>query len=369
MKVFTKALVRLAAVTAAGMVAINANAAGVAAGDVVENLATVSFSVNGVSQTPIESSPTGNSTPGAGNGAVTDFTVDRVIDLTLIQEGTVNTPGTPGQTERVTSFLLTNDSNAPQGYTFVAADLATGTNVNAGPADSIDIGAYAIFVDDGSGVYEPATDTATTVANLAPDATVTVFVVATIPLTAVDGDVANVELTATTVEPGTATPPTASATNAEDGPADTLIRNLTAAARDGYIVEAPALVITKAQATISDGISVAAPFFNIPGAVIRYTVTIANTGSEDASGIAVADTIQAELDISGSTTVNIDNNGVASNCTVDVADADADGCGRVDNDGGTPADPSDDTSDLTINPGLVVAAGTTATVSFDATIR
>ncbi|MEM1261885.1 MAG: hypothetical protein AAGH76_05785 [Pseudomonadota bacterium] len=346
-----------------------ANAAGVTAGDTVENLATVSYAVNGVGQTAIESSPTGNSTPGAGNGSVTDFTVDRVIDLTLTQDGTANTLVTPGATGQVTTFVLTNTSNAAQGYTFVAADLPTGTTENAGPADSIDLTTFSVFVDDGSGVFEPATDTATAVGTLAEDASVLIFVVADIPLAAVDGDVANVELTATTVEPGTTTVVTASASNAEDGPADTLIRNLTAAARDGYEVEAAALEITKTQATISDGISAAAPFFNIPGAVIRYTVTINNTGSQDATAVAVADRIEAELDISGSTTVSIDNNGVASSCTVDDGDADADGCGRVDNGTGTPADPSDDTSDLTIDPGITVTAGTTATVSFDVTIR
>ncbi len=342
-------------------------AAGVSAGDTVENVASVTYSVNTVPQTLIESSPTGNSTPGATLGTGTDFTVDRVVDLTLIQQGSVNTLSAPGALQQVTTFVLTNDSNAPQGYTFNAVDLATGTSVNAGPVDSIDLTTYTVFVDDGSGVFEPATDTATTVGTLAEDASVIIFVVADIPLTAVDGDVANVELTATTVEPGTTTVVTNSAANAEDGPFDTLIRNLTGVASDGYEVEAAALLITKAQQTISDGISAAAPFFNIPGAVIRYTITIQNTGSQDATAVAVSDTIVAELDISGSVTVDIDNDGAVSSCTVDLDNSD--GCSRVDNGLGTPADPSDDTADLTINPGITVAAGTTATVSFNVTIR
>ncbi len=343
-------------------------AAGVLSGEVVENIATVGYQVGGVDQTAIESSPSGNSTAGAGQGAVTDFTVDRVIDLTLVQDGSVNTTVNPGEANVVTAFLLTNDSNADQGYTFAAADLANGTAVNAGPTDSLDLTTYQVFVDaNANGTYEPATDTATTVATLAPDAQVAVFVVGTlVPLSATDGQVANVELTATSVEPNTTTSPTNSATNGEDVE-DTLIRNLTDAARDGYIVEAAALLITKAQETISDGISAAAPFFNIPGAVIRYTITIANTGTEDASAVQVSDTIAAELDVTGSTTVTIDNDGTVTSCTVDLDNSD--GCSRVDNDGGTPADPSDDTSDLTINPGITVAAGTTATVSFEVTIR
>ncbi len=372
MKRLTK-LLALKASLAAGLMlsASGAYAAGVAAGDIVENIATVAYQVGTVDQTVIESSPSGNSTPGVGAGAVTDFTVDRVIDLTLAQQGTVNTPVSPGAAAQVTTFVLTNDSNAPQGYTFSAADLATGTTVNTGPNDSIDLTTYQIFVDDGSGIYEPATDTATTVSSLAADDSVIVFVVADIPLAigatpVANGDVANVELTASTVEPGTTTAPTNSATNGEDVQ-DTLIRNLTDTARDGYEVQAAALTITKAQATISDGISAAAPFFNIPGAVIEYTITIANTGAVDATSVAVTDTIAAELDISGSVTVTIDNNGTVTTCTVDTDNTD--GCSRVDNGTGTPGDPSDDTADLTINPGITVAASTTATVTFQVTIR
>ncbi len=352
--------------TAALLVPRDGHAAGVAAGEVVENVATVNYSVGGTPQTEIESSPTGNSTPGAGSGTVTDFTVDRVIDLTLVQDGSANTTTAPGQTQQVTAFVLTNDSNAAQGYTFAAADMATGTSVNTGPADSIDLGTYTVFVDNGDGVFNAADDTATTVSSLAADASVFVFVLGDIPGTAIDGDVANVELTATSTEPGTTTAPTNSVANGEDV-LDTLIRNGSASAQDGYEVQSASLVITKTQTTISDGISAAAPFFNIPGAVIRYEVTIVNSGSQDAASVAITDTIAAELDISGSTTVTIDNNGVVTNCTVDT-DA-SDGCSRVDNGTGTPGDPSDDTADLTIDPGLTVAAGTTATITFDVTIR
>ncbi len=367
MRRFTKLLATCAGVATTVLLLPGTSfAAGISAGEVVENVATVTYSVNTVPQTEIESSPTGNSTPGANNGTVTDFTVDRVIDLTLAQDGTANTLVNPGATQQITQFTLTNDSNAPQGYTFVASDLATGTTVNAGPADSIDLGTYTVLVDDGDGIFNAADDTATLVDSLAEDASVVIYVLGDIPLTAVDGDVANVELVATTVEPNTTTVVTNSAANAEDGQ-DTLIRNLTGTDRDGYEVQAAALLITKTQATISDGISAAAPFFNIPGAVIRYTVSIQNTGSQDATAVAITDTIVAELDISASVTVTIDNDGTVTTCSVDLDNSD--GCSRVDNGTGTPADPSDDTADLTIDPGITVAAGTTATVSFDVTIR
>ena len=47
---------------------------GTDAGTSVDNIATVSYSVNSVPQTAIESSPGGNSNPGTGNGANTSFT-------------------------------------------------------------------------------------------------------------------------------------------------------------------------------------------------------------------------------------------------------------------------------------------------------
>jgi hypothetical protein len=48
----------------------------------VGNLATIDYSVGGVAQLEIESSPTGNNTPGAGNGTAMTFTVDNMVEWT-----------------------------------------------------------------------------------------------------------------------------------------------------------------------------------------------------------------------------------------------------------------------------------------------
>jgi hypothetical protein len=51
----------------------SAFAAGTAAGTDINNRATVNYQVGSVAQTPVESSPLGNSTPGTGNGSNTSL--------------------------------------------------------------------------------------------------------------------------------------------------------------------------------------------------------------------------------------------------------------------------------------------------------
>ena len=66
-------------------------AAGTAANTDIFNRATVNFQVGGVAQNPVESSPTGNSTSGVGNGVDTTFKVDNKLDLTVTEVGAAAT--------------------------------------------------------------------------------------------------------------------------------------------------------------------------------------------------------------------------------------------------------------------------------------
>ena len=73
----------------------SAYASGTDAGTQITNQATVNYSVGSVAQTPIESSPTGNATPGVGAGADTTFVVDNTIVHTVAnrRNATITTPG------------------------------------------------------------------------------------------------------------------------------------------------------------------------------------------------------------------------------------------------------------------------------------
>src|SRR5881394_2085508 len=80
----------------------------------INNTASVNYSVSGVAQTVINSSPTGNSTPGAGNGAVTTFKVDKRIMFIAEETNGAATVTSPSLTQVVTVFRVTNTSNGAQ---------------------------------------------------------------------------------------------------------------------------------------------------------------------------------------------------------------------------------------------------------------
>ncbi len=83
-------IVKLGMTAAVLLFTQHALAAGTTAGTDVDNMATVNYSVGGNPLTEIESSPTGNTTPGA-NGTVTTFVVDNRVDFTLAQVGAAHT--------------------------------------------------------------------------------------------------------------------------------------------------------------------------------------------------------------------------------------------------------------------------------------
>ncbi len=366
-----------AALTLAAMIAVqNVHAAGTPSGTPVSNLATVDYNVGGVSQLPIESSPSGNSTPGAGNGTATTFVVDNKVDLTVAETGGAVTLVGPGETDAVTIFTVTNAGNTAQDYALTAANLtASDPAVHSNLDSGLDAANLRIRVDgNGNGTYEAASDTATFIGSLAPDATITVFVLGDIPLDALDNGVANVRLTAVTHTAGSgATSPVVETTTADTAGVDIVFadagRDAQESSDDGYQVQSANLMITKASTVLSDPFNGASNPKAIPGAVLEYAVTITNNGSQPAGNVRVSDAVSADLTLvlgaynGGLSDVSVEvGTGPSSTvfCTADNADGDGDGCGV---NAGT----------LQVNPtGLVV--GTTATdnpvrVLFRATIN
>ena len=99
-------LFRLRVTSTAVLIGQQAVALGTDAGTQVSNQATVSYSVGGAGQTPIESDPLGNSIPGAGNPTM--FLVDRRVSFTLAPTDAVHTPVTPGGVDFFAAYTLTN---------------------------------------------------------------------------------------------------------------------------------------------------------------------------------------------------------------------------------------------------------------------
>ncbi len=316
-----------------------AHAIGTTAGDTVSNLATINYSVGGVPQNAIGSSPTGNTT---GAGTATTFVVDNKVNLNVIETGNGATTTTPGAPNVVTTFKVTNIGNSPQGYALAPTTVAGITMTNLRTAVSTAACTVATTTTPAYAA-EPATTFINTLAN---DACVYVFILADTPLAATNGQTGDVRLTATVATPGSsgATLVTENPTVADTaGTVDIVFANPSAQvpsrptnasefANDQYIVNAPSLTVTKASAVISD------PFNNttnpkaIPGATIEYTLTVANASGAAADAVVITDNFLATSNTTlanggyggGANDIQLQTGvGAPTTCT---AAADADAC-------------------------------------------
>ncbi len=290
----------------------SAVAAGTASGTTISNLATVNYQVGGVSQTPIESSPTGNSTPGVGNGTNTTFVVDTKLDMTVAWQDGAAVQVTPGGTGYVLTFQVTNDGNATQDFSLSTVARAAGDTL-AGVTDNFDASSVNVYVEDGTTAgYQAAQDTATYIDELAADASATVYVVASIPAGQSDGDGAIYDLVAQVAVGGSTGSQGADITTDDSGSADdpATVQTVFAdsagtasgdAVDDGkasdagvYEVVAAALNVTKTASVISDPVNGLTNPKAIPGARIEYTITVDNSsGSATATSVTVTDSIPA----------------------------------------------------------------------------
>lgn len=292
-----------------GLVTQGAQAAGTASNTTISNLSTLNYSVGGVAQTAIGSSPTGNT---AGAGTATTFKVDNIVNLTVAESNSTVTSSSPGATNQITTFTVTNTGNTAQGYNLVGAN-AIGAPTVFGVADNIDVTLSAIFVDaNGNGTYDAGTDIATAIATLAPDATVSVFILSTVPAAATNGQQAVVTLTATTTTNGTTTAvaPTVGADTAgvdivfadpanaiTDPLAANTARDAIGIAQDAYRVTSSVVTVTKTVTVLCDPLNGITLPKNIPGAIVQYSIIVSNAAGTGASATltTITDTLAATV--------------------------------------------------------------------------
>ncbi|OGB59975.1 MAG: hypothetical protein A2496_23795 [Burkholderiales bacterium RIFOXYC12_FULL_60_6] len=299
----------LASAALLGLVSHNVWAVVTPSGTVISNIATMNYSVGGVAQTPIGSSPTGNT---SGAGTATAFVVDNKVNLTVAESNSTVTSVSPGATNQVTTFTVTNTGNTAQGYTLVGAN-AIGAPTVFTVADDLDATVSAVFVDaNGNSTYDEATDTLSAISSLAPGASVSVFVLATIPAAATNGQQAVVTLSATTktavtmaavAEPGGANTASvdivfADSANALTDPlAANTARDAIGIAQDAYRVVSSVLSVTKTGTVLCDPLNGITTPKNIPGAIVQYTVLVSNAAGTGASATltTVTDTLAATV--------------------------------------------------------------------------
>ncbi len=309
----TKGLLSVSAVSL--ITAQAAFAGGTAAGTNVQNTFTLDYQVAGVSQPQLDTGSGGTNTP-------TEFTVDRLIDLTVASNG--DTTVAPGAQDQEMSFSVTNNGNDTQAYSFALANES---------GDTFDTTGMNIkyYVDDGDGVFQTdGTDGAGTAytagsgsasPDVAADKIVWIVVDGDIPSALNDANTSEVSLIADTLDPTTGASPGTAVTadsggNSLTGAAENVLAdgsgtgNEVANAGDHsatgtYIVASADLTGSKAVSIFTEdgtgcssipGTAGSGDQYSIPGACVQYVITVANTGSSaTATDIAVADVLPDEL--------------------------------------------------------------------------
>ncbi|MDH3973430.1 MAG: hypothetical protein OEV42_04035 [Deltaproteobacteria bacterium] len=342
-----------------------AYAVGTPAGTVIGNRAYVDYQVGGIDQTQIGSSVAGNS---SGAGSDTTFTVDKMVDVTVAAGAGATVFA--NQTSAPLVFTVTNTGNAAMYFALSSAEVtdvnailtiqpelwldvdASGT-VSAGDVQYVDESTFGTFSGNETFQVLVTGDISAGALN-AQTATVNLFANAysAIGVEAVGGGAA-----------GTGNAIALADDDADGAGADDAANNGADFAVNTYTVSGATLTITKTAAVYSDPVNGTASPVAMPGAVVTYSITVANAaGGANATNVQVADL----LDTANLTFATQFNDGV---------DACAAGEGivinNVCNDHGD-ADGSDynvTTANTVTLSGLTVNAGASTTIKIQVTIN
>ena len=252
----------------ASLGATAAHAAGVVAGTQIANTATATYD-SGAASVSIQSN-------------TVTVRVDELLNVAVSSLSANPTAAGAGTT--VLTYQITNTGNGSEAF-----DLSAITTVSGNGFDpSLQSVAYDT---NGNGTYDPGTDvilaTGAPTPALAPDTSLTVFVLTTLPSGATDGQTGQVQLTAT-AKTGSGTPGTVFAGQGAGG-GDAVVGASTAlaSALATEIARLAAVNLTK-SATILDPFGTQQP---IPGAVITYSLLAMVSGAGTATNLNVADVI------------------------------------------------------------------------------
>jgi len=296
--------IKLSVSLAALLLSQTSFAGGTDAGTVVENTATISYSVGGAAQAPITS-------------AVADFKVDQKVDLTVTGNSGSNIIVSPSTARATTgnklTYVLSNDGNSPQDFKIDVTHLSTedfdaGTGTTAAPQTPE---ACQFTIDGGAANAITATPTV----SLAKDATATIEVMCSMPNRpdVDDGHESTIDVLATAVDAAGVIMAESTIADREDdvdvvladGDSSTIAGNITitdGADRNAkhsdtqtYEIDVPMLTVVKTSAVISDPFNGTTQPKRIPGAVVEYTITVENTSDSIATGLTVTDVLTAAV--------------------------------------------------------------------------
>lgn len=295
----SKSLTALTGLMGTSLLAIAspASAAGTAAGSVINNTATATYSL-----------------PGGGSGSVdsniVSLTVDELLDVSVAWSDGGDVAVFPGATGRVLTYSVTNNGNGSEAFVLSARNALSG--------DDFDPSAFAIYLDsNGDGDYDPGIDLAYVAGSndpvLAADASVAVFIVSSIAAGVVDGSRAGLDLLAA-ADTGTGAPGTTFAGQGTGGGNAVVGATGADGLDDGYYAVSAATVDLVKSATVSD---IYGGTNAVPGSTISYTLVATVSGSGSLANLAIGDAIPAGSTYKpGSITLG-------GTALTDIADADA----------------------------------------------
>jgi hypothetical protein len=340
---------------------------GTDSGTLISNTASLKYTVNSVDQDDITNDAT--------------FLVATRVDFTLSTPDNTATTVTPGGTDYVLTYDITNEGNAPFDFSLSALNMTTGGTTISGDIDNSDMASIGIFADtNGNGSYDSGTDLAITFLDeVAADDTAPVrfFIVADAPTTLTDKQIAGIDVTALVKAGGGASSEgsaiTATAITDAFNPAivQVVVANSTDTVTDTYLVGSAVISVAKTVTVISDPLcdngladyTVTACTNDasyipkaIPGARVKYTVVVDNDAlaTSSATGLVLTDDL------------NIDGNDIDSGNDFDVATISAI---SVDSNLAVDADvPTANDTDTSVTSGVVTATFSAIAPSEDVTI-
>lgn len=275
----------------------SAHAAGTTAGTTISNTATATYTDTG-----------GN--PRSTNSNQVDIKVDELLDVTVAKADPGPVAVTPGSTNQVLSFTVTNTGNGSEAFNL--------TPTTAIGGDQFDPTTTSIVIDtNNNGVYDPGVDTVYTAGSndltLAPDQSKRVFVLSTIPGGGNDLDRGDLDLLAA-ARTGTGAAGTIFAGQGQGG-GDAVVGTTGADGvdRGAYVVQSATMTFVK-SATVLD------PFGgsrSVPGSIVTYTLVATISGTGTLTNLAVGDTVPANTTYQPGTII------FQGSAMSDVADADA----------------------------------------------
>ncbi len=259
-------------------------AIGTASGTNINNSASIDYRVGGINQATVAS-------PNA------TFSVDNKVDVTVANQGFVQVAA--GGNGYILEFLVTNMGNTEQDYALLPGVVA---------GDDFDMNNVNVFVEEGSTAgYQAGVDTATFIDSLdhiAGSNSIAVYIVSDTPPTALDTQIARYSLLATTADAGSG----GATTTVESNGASWLATTLQVVFADGtgsidsdndgahsaneyyQVVSITPLTVTKGVTIISDPFSAVNPKA-IPGAIMQYTISVSNGGTDPATSVVITDAI------------------------------------------------------------------------------